>query len=87
MKALGIGAEEHYRSVGWFSVVEQVEVSEQRLRRGVGLEREAALAAGGFKKPVNAFAGKIFQPGALTCGGVKRRDAQRPQPIKIFHHA
>jgi len=36
MKALRIDAEEHYRSVCWFSVIEQVEMGEQCLGLGVG---------------------------------------------------
>ncbi len=82
-----IAAEQQHCGVGRFSVVEQVEVGEQGLRRSVGLEGKATLAAGGFQEPVDTFAGEIFQIGLIASGGVKRRDTQRADVIEIVHEA
>lgn len=59
MKALRIRTEQNHCRIGWLAAVEQIEMSQQRLRRGVGFEREATLAASGLKKPVDTFAREI----------------------------
>ena len=60
MKALRVGSEEKDRRVGGLSVIEQAEMGEKGLCRGLGLEGESALSAGRLQEPIDAFARKAL---------------------------
>ena len=87
VKALGIRAKQQHGGIGRLAVFEQIQMGEQCLRCGVGLERKAAFTAGGFQKPINALAREVLQGGAVTSGSIKRRDAQSPHAVEVVNEA